>query len=58
MGVMGVYGYLRVSMGFWVSMGDYERLYKWLWVYECLWVFMGMYGFLWVFMVILSVLGV
>ena len=36
------YGRLWVSMGFWVSVGDYECLYGYLWV------FMGMYGCLWV----------
>ena len=40
MGVMDVYWYLWVFMGF----------YECLWVSGCLWVFMGVYGCLWVTM--------
>ena len=53
---MGVYGYVYLITGFWVSIGIYECLwvsmgicgflgiYGYLWVSCCLWLFMGVYG--------------
>ena len=60
MGVMGIYGWLWMSVGFWVSMGTYGCLSVFMGVYECrwLWIFMWIYGCLWVSMSVYGFLSI